>query len=138
MKRYQNVILSLGVVCLANQVMASGPEQLMDPCLSNMEAKATLSKNQNEARIFDKEILANIVEHNRDAMDKLKLIDAKRVLVLPVSHLGLENRCKQGIQVYFGFVDESKELRSRKSFVNRTKKAAASFFNKTTKFLNNN
>lgn len=135
MKGYQNFILSLGMVCLTNQVSASGPEQLYDPCLSHLEAKATISTNQNEARIFDKAVLRKFIENNRDAMSKLDLINAARVLVLPVTHLGLENQCKQGVQVFFAFVDEAKELRSRHGMINRTQKAASNFLNKTKKLL---
>lgn len=83
-----------------------GPETFMDPCLTQEEAKVLISHDHNQALIFDKKKLKKIVEKNQDAMSKLKLIGAERILVLPAAYLGLTNKCNQGVQVYFTFIDE--------------------------------
>lgn len=135
MKHLKYFFCGVGLIIFSDSGFAMNPVQLSNPCLSDNEAKTAISANKNKAKIFDRSELKKIIINNEDALLKLDKIKASRVLVMPITHLGLKNQCQKGAQVYFAFVDESKELRSRHSMINRTKKAATNLLNKTKKFL---
>ena len=114
---------------------AMNPVNLNDPCLTTKEAAATISTKENVALIFDKANLKKIVKNNKQAVAKLETIHSSRILVMPVSHMNLDNQCQQGIQVYFAYIDEDRELRSRVTYLNRLKSTSTNIIKKASAYF---
>lgn len=108
-------LFSLSAVSQNLPSFLTDPNIIYDPCITKNEAKKLVSTDNNTALIFEKTRLEKILKRNKDAMNKLKSISAKRILVLPTSHLDLPNKCKSHdeVQVYFSWIDEHSNIQKR-------------------------